>query len=211
MKRIYFVRHGITGGNETKSYQHLETPLSDKGREQARVIAERFSQIPFEVLISSTMERAHETARIIAEKTGHTVVSEGLFHETLRPSIVRGKPMADPEVLEALGVARSLWTEKEKRPSDEENFHDLKGRAIRAIEYLVSRKEERIVVVTHGTILKMIVAVMMNGEDLAPGTWEKLEQFFFTNNTGITVLEYDNEHHPKRWQLITWNDHAHIA
>lgn len=211
MKKIYFVRHGITEGNETNAYQKLDTPLSEKGRAQAAFLAERFSRIPFDALIASTMERAQETARAITQKTGHDVVSEALFHEILRPSIVRGKIQTDPEVLEVIKVADSFWKEEGKRHSDEENFHDLKNRAVRALDYLISRNEETMVVVTHGTILQMMIAVMMQGKDLRPDFWDEVDEFFFPQNTGITWVEYDNEYHPNRWQLITWNDHAHLG
>ena len=211
MKKIYFVRHGITGGNEINAYQKMDTPLSEKGRSQAKFLAERFSKITFDVLIASTMERTQETARIIAQKTGHDVIAEALFHEILRPSNVRGKVCTDPEVIETMKITKSYWRDEEKRHSDEENFYDLKNRAIKALDYLISRDEETVVVVTHGTILKMMVAVMMRGKNLQPDFWDEIDEFFFPENTGITWVEYDNKYHPKHWQLISWNDHAHLG
>jgi broad specificity phosphatase PhoE len=211
MKKIYFIRHGITGGNEINAYQQLDTPLSEKGRAQANFLAERFTKIPFDVLIASTMERAQETARAIAQKTGHEVIAEGLFHEILRPSVVRGKVQTDPEVKEVIKVADSYWKVEGKRHSDEENFYDLKKRAVKALEYLISRDEETMVVVTHGTILKMMLAVMVRGDTLEPDFWDEIEKFFFPQNTGITWVEYNNEYNPNHWQLITWNDHAHLG
>lgn len=211
MKRIYFIRHGITNGNEMSAYQKLNTPLSEKGRSQANFLAERFSKISFDVLIASNMERAQETAHIIAQKTGHDVVSEALFQEILRPSIVQGKARTEPEVIEVMKIVKSHWRDEGKRHSDEENFHDLKGRALKALDYIKSRDEETMVVVTHGVILKMMIAVMMQGKDLHPDFWDEINRFFFPENTGITWIEYDNEYHPKRWQLITWNDHAHLG
>ncbi len=212
MKKIYFVRHGITGGNEINAYQKLDTPLSEKGRAQAQFLAQRFSKIPFvEVIIASTMERAQETAIAIAEQTGHEVISEALFHEILRPSVVRGKVQTDPEVIEVIKVTDSYWKTEGKRHSDEENFYDLKDRAIKALDYLIAREEETMVVVTHGTILKMMLAVMMRGKNLKPDFWDEIDEFFFPQNTGITWVEHDNKYHPKRWQLITWNDHAHLG
>lgn len=211
MKRIYFVRHGMTGGNEINAYQKLDTPLSEKGHSQANFLAERFSKIPFDVLIASDMERAQETAQAIAKKTGHEVTTEALFQEILRPTIVRGKTKADPDVTEAMRVVKSYWKEEGKRHSDEENFFDLKNRALKAVDYLISRDEETIVVVTHGTILKMILGVMMRGKKLEPDFWDEIDAFFYPENTGITWVEYDNKHHPKHWQLISWNDHAHLG
>ena len=211
MKCVYFVRHGQTEGNKTNAYQLATIPLSESGKDQAAFLAERFTRIQFDVLIASTMERAQETARAIGNKTGHKVISEGLFHEILRPSAVRGKAWADPEVIEIMNVVKTNWRNKEDKHSDEENFHDLKQRAIAALDYLISRPEETIVVVTHGTILKMIIAAMMEGENLEPDFFKSVDEFFYPENTGITWCEYDNKFHPKKWQLITWNDHAHLG
>lgn len=211
MKRIYFVRHGMTGGNETNTYQQLDIPLSEKGRGQADFLAERLSKIPFDVLIASTMERAQETARAIARKTGHEVIPESLFQEILRPSVVRGRSQTDPEVVEIIKVADSFWKQEGKRHSDEENFYDLKARAVKALEYLIAREEETMVVVTHGTFLRMLIAVMMRGSVLKPDFWNEIDDFLYPQNTGITWVEYDNKYHPNRWHLVTWNDHAHLG
>lgn len=211
MKRVYFVRHGITEGNQSNAYQTFEIPLSRKGREQANFLAERFTKVQFDVLISSTMERALETANAIAEKTGHQVVSEDLFHECLRPSAVRGRLKDDADVMEITKILDSYWKSEDKKHSDEENFFDLKKRAIKALEYLKSREENVLAVVTHGAFLKMLLSVMMKGEELHPDFYDEVDRFFFPENTGITMVEYDNKYHPNRWQLITWNDQAHLG
>lgn len=210
-KTVYFVRHGITEGNENNLYQTLEIPLSESGRGQAQSLAERFSRIPFDVLIASPMERAQETARAISEKTNHAIVSEDLFHEILRPSVVRGQSATLPEVAEIIKMTDSYWGIEEKKHSDEENFFDLKLRASKALDYLLNRDEETIAVVTHGTFLKMLIAVMMEGEELNPEFFESIDRFFFPENTGITWVEYNRPFRPNRWQLITWNDHAHLG
>ena len=211
MKRVYFVRHGITGGNEAKAYQLHDISLSDKGRAQAEFLAQRFEKIPFDILIASDMERAQETARTIGSKTGHPVIVEPLFREIIRPSAVRGRVQTDPEVKEIMKLAHAYWTNQEVRHSDEENFYDLKDRAAKALEFLTSRLEETLVVVTHGTILRMMISLMMAEENVTPDFFSKVETFLYPHNTGITWCEYDNQYHPNRWQLITWNDHAHLG
>lgn len=211
MKRIYFVRHGMTEGNEAGAYQKLDIPLSEKGANQASFMAERFSKIKFDTLIASTMERAMETARAIGKKTDHVIIPEPLFWEVLKPTAVRGKLKTDPEVVKIMKAVNSYWTYETKRYSDEENFFDLKNRAVKALDYLISREEETMVVVTHGTFLRMMISVMMYGKDTQPDLFDKIVEFFYAENTGITWVEYDNKYHPKKWQLITWNDHAHLG
>lgn len=212
MKRIYFVRHGSTAGNESEAYQLATTPLSEKGRQQGEFLAERFTKIPFDAIIASDMERAHETARIIGSKTGHTALTTELFREVRRPSEVWGKPRNDPKVTEIMDKTyKNFYEGGTGHISDEENFYDVKERAIASLQYLTGRPEETLVVVTHGVILRMIFCVMLMGEDLSPNMFERVYGFMFPSNTGVSWCEYDNEFHPGTWQLITWNDHAHLG
>lgn len=211
MKTVYFVRHGETEGNRAQAWQKFDTSLSDTGREQANTLAERLAKIPFDALIASTMERAQETARIIGARTEHRVVAEALFHEILRPTAVRGKTRDDPEAAKIMDIVESNWRERGYKHSDEENFYDLKDRAVKALAYLASRPENTIVVVTHAGVLKMIIAAMIRGESVDPDFFEEIDTFLHANNTGITWCEYRDDSARGNWRLNTWNDHAHLG
>lgn len=211
MKRIYFVRHASTAGNEANAYQLSTIPLSEKGRGQAGALAKRLSKIPFDVLIASDMERAHETARIVGEQAGREVVAEPLFRELRRPSEVHGKSKTDPDVLAVMEQAAQVWEMEGGRYSDEENFHDFKNRALEALAYLRSRPEETLVVVTHGFFLKMLITAMLEGEAMKPEHWARMDDFMFPENTGVSWCEHGNVFHPGGWQLLTWNDHSHLV
>lgn len=211
MKRIYLVRHGSTAGNEAKAYQVASLPLSDKGREQAQSLAQRFERLPVDVVIASDMERAAETARHIGVQTNCEVISEPLFHEILRPTAVRGREHNNPEVLELMKEVFHNWANPDWKHSDEENFFDLKERAAQAITYLEQRPEEYIAVVTHGTIMRMLYCVMCFGNDFSPELFRKVDVFLAHANTGLTVCEYQGQWNPDGWKLITWNDHVHLG
>src|SRR5947209_11587796 len=65
-KHIYLVRHGqIEPGT---SVGNLGPRLSDKGRAQAELIAQRLSLLPISVIHHSTLLRAVETAEIITAR-----------------------------------------------------------------------------------------------------------------------------------------------
>lgn len=70
MKNIYFVRHGESEGNQARLYQSSETSLSEKGHSQAKLIADRFSNIEVEIIISSDYIRAKQTSQYISEVKG---------------------------------------------------------------------------------------------------------------------------------------------
>jgi 2,3-bisphosphoglycerate-dependent phosphoglycerate mutase len=211
MKTIYFVRHGATASNELpfgeRVFQLFETPLSELGVRQATLLAQRFKTIPAEVIITSEMERARQTAEIIAEASELPLISSPLFHEILRPSEIRGKSQLDPFAAEVFSKITEQFADSSKRFSDEENFFDLKARATHAITFLESRPEEHIGVVTHGAFLFAIITVMMSGTKSTPEEFLSLESFLYPSNTGITVCKFRRG----RWRLWTWNDDAHLG
>jgi glucosyl-3-phosphoglycerate phosphatase len=207
MKIVYFVRHGSTEGNETRAYQHLHTPLSELGRRQAACVARRFERIPVEIVMTSDMARAEETGRCIAERNRLPIVVDSLFQEILRPAIIRGKGRDDPEVLEIMRFLAENWTNAQVKHSDEENFLDLKTRALKALAHLAERLERTLLVVTHGTFLCMLICCMMAGEEVSPELFDRIHHFLVLKNTAISVCEYDHG----KWQLVSWNDHAHLG
>jgi broad specificity phosphatase PhoE len=207
MKKVYFVRHGITEGNETGAYQLATISLSKTGLRQAEFVAKRFKTIQVDIIVASDMTRASQTAEAIGKELGKPVNHSELFREISRPSVVRGKTKEDPEVSKIMEEVKARFHDETWHYSDEENFHDLKARAERCLEYIKSLKEENVLVVTHGFILRMMTAVMALGSKLTPEIYKKLDHFFITKNTGITLVEEENG----KYFLLTWNDHAHLG
>jgi broad specificity phosphatase PhoE len=61
--------------------------------------------------------------------------------------------------------------------------------------------------ITHGGIMVMIIAVMLHGKEMEVGDFLKLRKFMSADNASITLCKYMND---KTWKLITWNDCAHL-
>ena len=149
-KIVYFVRHGQSLDNASTVFQSPDSPLTEKGREQAQKIADRVARISFDALIVSPFKRARETADVITKVTGKEAQYSDLFRERTKPTSVNGKSYDDEE-------ASTLWKEWNKslytpgmRVADGENFDDIVLRADKALSFLKDRAEESIVVVTHG-------------------------------------------------------------
>jgi len=211
MKKIYFIRHGESEGNKGPVHQVPTCLLTEKGREQAAFIANRCAKFPIEVVISSALNRAKETAKIIVDKIGKPLEISDLFIERKGPTEQIGKLRNDPKVLAIGKTIKENFSIKGFRFSDEENFDDLKNRAIRALAFLRDRQEENILVVTHDFFMKTITAYAVFGEKL---TAYECEQFFRglrIENTGITILEFNDKEPEPLWQLWIWNDHSHLG
>lgn len=94
---------------------------------------------------------------------------------------------------------------EQKRPTV--NYHDLSKRAVKAVDYIESQTVENILVVSHGLFIRVMLGVMIFGDDLNSKVGQKLINSFHTHNSGITMLESIND----KWRLLTWNDYAHLG
>ena len=64
---LYLIRHGETDYNKERKIQgSCDIPLNEYGRELAKVTAEGLKDIPFDVIFTSPLCRARETAEWIA-------------------------------------------------------------------------------------------------------------------------------------------------
>lgn len=217
MKTIYIVRHGESEGNVAFVFQTKETPLTEKGKEQARFIAERVAKLPVEAVIASPALRTKETAAAIAERTGAKIEYSELFFERRTMSAVWGHRIDDPAVAD---LRRTLFRfdEPNLRHSDEENFEDLKARADAALAFLEQRPEKHLLVVSHGLFTRILVARVLLGSGMTGKECLQVTNSLRTRNTGLSVLQHT--HHPdglgpegpaSDWQLLVWNDHAHLG
>ncbi len=217
MKRtFYFVRHGQTVANAEGFTQGPNDPLNDTGLMQAKILARRAKNLPFEAIISSDYPRALVTAQTIQATTDKPLIVSALFREMRRPSAFWGKVVsADPKILEGYRHINEHFTEESWHHSDEENFFDIKNRAIEALDYLAARKEECLLVVTHGNFLRALLGIMMRGRNAyGPQDYRDIESTFEISNTSISVTALTPHWSTvtnETWMVISWNDCAHLA
>lgn len=64
--KLYITRHGQTDWNAKHIIQgRTDIPLNEEGRKQAQTTSEKLQDLPFDMIISSPLKRAYETASII--------------------------------------------------------------------------------------------------------------------------------------------------
>ena len=82
MTRVYMIRHGETDWNKAHRLQGWsDIPLNERGRAQAACAAKMMASVPLDVIYTSPLKRAVETAEIIRGKTAVPVISEKGFIE----------------------------------------------------------------------------------------------------------------------------------
>lgn len=208
MKIVYFVRHGESSENVRSSpvFEGGEATLTENGLLQAESIADRATRLAFQTIITSTMVRARDTARVIARRTGHAVEASDLFVERMAPSSFQGRRWDDARMEDDFRAwERTLHTAHE-RFEDAENFELIVGRGRSALSYLAAREEDALLVVTHGYFLRVLLGLVSLGDALSPRDLERLYRTVVTRNTGVSVFILDGT-----WRLLTWNDHSHLG
>jgi len=181
MKVIYFLRHGQTALNKRAVHQYPETRLSEYGREQARHASEYFKDIPLNLIVTSTLTRAKETADIV--RTHHPNVpyeQSDLFVELRRPHALWGTNWFSPRSLYVMGLLYLLAGKEGWHYSDEENLEEFHARGRRALEYLADKPEEHILAVTHrGFMANLASRMKHDGMDTTAqyrrALWKNLE------------------------------------
>ncbi len=210
-KIVYFVRHGESSGNISDTFQGTESVLTEQGKRQAVLIADRVANIEFETLLSSPLPRATQTAEAIAAATGKSIEYSDLLVERVKPISLIGKSKSDEGVpgLSEL-YERSLYTPG-LRAEDAENYDDLLVRADKVLEFLQERAEKSLVVVSHGYFLRFILARILLGDTLTGESFKIFQARIASQNTGITVIKYGKTWEGDAWRLWIYNDHAHLG
>lgn len=208
-KIIYFVRHGETVLNAKNIRQGAEGGLTELGREQALATANRFPKHKGrpQVIIASPYERTRETAEIIGEVLEMPVEYSDLLVERRNPSEIIGHDGDELEVRHIVDRIDKSFHEDDLRYSDEENFVDLKERARKLLYFITQRPEERIIMVTHGIFLKMVVSYMLYGEKLTASLYNTLSLYNPVNNASMAICSYKSHWLTKdEWKILVWND-----
>jgi len=80
--RIVLIRHGETAWNAERRLQgHLDIDLNREGERQARALAAALAGEHFDVLVSSDLARAAQTAKALGEDRGQPLYIDGRLRE----------------------------------------------------------------------------------------------------------------------------------
>jgi broad specificity phosphatase PhoE len=143
---ILLARHGETDWNRDGRFQgHADPPLNDRGREQARRLAETLDGEPLDALYASDLRRAAETAAIVGAKLGLEVSLEASLREI--------------DVGSWLGRTRE---EIGDEPWDGETYDHHRERVLQALRRIEElHPSGRVLVVSHGGSLRRVQEALL--------------------------------------------------
>ncbi|MRG61649.1 histidine phosphatase family protein [Agromyces sp. CFH 90414] len=182
---LYLVRHG-----EQLDAEHglPDGPLSPRGRRQAEALAERLGGIPFDAAWHSPLQRASETAQIIAAKMP---ALEPQPSALLFDCIPSGPAAETPSAYDPFFGS---VTEAEIEAGSAQM-------ADAVAEFLRSHREDRHeLLITHNFVIGWFVREVLGAPDWR---WVSINQA----NCGLTVL---TQKPGRPWSLVVHNDLAHL-
>ncbi|MCR5792739.1 MAG: Maf family nucleotide pyrophosphatase [Lachnospiraceae bacterium] len=206
MITFYLIRHG----RQNSSDCNVNVPLSEEGREQARLLGKRMAKYPIDALYSSDLIRAVETADIAYEQMQTIRNGLDLKHQ-IDPDFqeldfgdLTGQPDAvSAEFLGHYWDTHQIYEEDMQFPNGE-NSYQVAERVERAILRIVKKGTTRHnMIVMHGMALRCYLA-----HKFATDAKRRVDFGRHLENTSITKVLYDEE--SDRWFLESFNDCAHL-
>jgi broad specificity phosphatase PhoE len=201
--QITFLRHGESTGNAENRLQGLsDFPLSEPGRAQARALAVRWQaeERTFDIVISSPLSRASETAQIISTALQLPPLEfEPLWVERdmgTRSGMTMDEIHArftDPDFVNPYDSVDELG----------ESDWALYLRGGQALHKILQRSPARYLVVTHGAILNMTLYAILG---IAPQPNFQGPRFRLENTAFASFRYYPDAH---RWRVDVIGDRSH--
>ncbi|WP_264844131.1 histidine phosphatase family protein [Caldinitratiruptor microaerophilus] len=195
-------RHGETEWNRDGRWQgQSDVALSALGLAQARALGQRLAPEPVAAIYSSDLIRARATADAIARALARPAPVH-LDRRLREVDVGRIAGLTRREVAEAFP---EFWAALKDHPVDTrfpggETFRELEARVLEAVQEIAARHpDETVVVVTHGGVIRSVVAWVLG---LDPERRGRL----LLDNCGLTVIEWS-----ERPRLRTLNETGFLA
>ncbi len=161
--KIYLIRHGETDLNKHKCLQgQSDFQLNDYGRKLAEITGEALREVPFDLVFSSPLSRAYETAMLVLRDRTIPVIKDTRIQE-ISFGEFEGKSyhpehyeLSDPDFVNFF-----IAPEAYKTPKNGENFASVikrTGEFWTEITTNPDYQDKTILVSTHGCALKAILA-----------------------------------------------------
>ena len=190
---ILLIRHGETALNAERIIQYPDTPLNERGLQQAEHLGRHLATRSIELVLSSDYLRARMTAEQLISHSGAplqmtTELRERNFGD------VRGTPYAEFGDID-------IFADDYEPPAGESRytFHARVDRAWEEVLSIAEPLDGDLAVVTHGLVLSSLIDRVLDVSAHLP------ESDLVVANTSVTIVEPE---HP--WRVIKLASIEHL-
>lgn len=190
---LVLLRHGQTEWNVTHRIQgSVDIPLNDLGMEQARAAGEALASASLDAIVSSQLERAIATARLVNGAHG---VPHSIDERLAERAHGRFEGLTVQEIIDEIGAEQV--DDFFQHSPELESWHSVAERVLRALnEAAVANEGRTTLIVSHGGAIKAAVAAIRGVHHRSlPGL----------HNCSFTRLAFDGT-----WTISDYNDIRHL-
>jgi len=179
---LCFVRHGETEWNNQRRIQGtINNPLNENGRKQAVSVGTYFKTHDpnWDLIASSSLDRAYETAQIIAQKIGYN-------KEIIKTPLLREREFGKAE---GEGISKEIFDRIiADEIEDMEKNVDLQNRVYNFVKEIAKKyKGKRILLVTHSHVIKGLLTKLDNKYSFHDEMVNSALNYFTVKNDEISI------------------------
>lgn len=203
--RLYLIRHGQSAGNaEGRFGGHSPTPLSDLGKEQAKITAQYLSKERIDAIYSSDLIRAVNTAEPLAELLDLPIIKTSAFRER-KVGVLEGLTFDESKAQYPKDYYALVNRNIQHVITGGESYRQLLRRATGVLrEILQIHRGERVAIFSHtGTICFLtlhLIGAIHRKTQTTP--------WLVTSNCGVNRFEIRGR---KNIRVMAINDTRHLS
>lgn len=200
MIRLFLVRHGETFWNKERRAQGIkDIKLTEQGKTQGVFLAEKLKNEDIDLIYSSDLSRAYETAKILGDKLDKSVhVLSGIREMNFG----KWEGLTIDEIQAKYQNIYAVWgkTPHMAQVPGAETLIQVQERAMKAVYNIINKNPNKnIVLVSHGVAIKVIIFGLL---DLDLSNYTKIRQ----DNTAINIIDVKCDQNV----LVQLNDTCHL-
>ncbi len=198
MKRLILIRPGETSWNRFGRWQGwVNVPLNEHGRQQARRLARHIRSIGVNMLYSSDLRRAAETAAILAESLGFAPIYDARLRER---HIGNWQGLTMDEIVDWYPEEYQAFLKNVDgfQVPGGESRAEVRARALAALDDIQGRGGSTVAVVSHTTAIHILLAKLLDDESMFS---------LPLSNMSVTTIAQNAD---GQWKMIAANDVLHL-
>lgn len=187
MTTLLLIRHGYSKANQLNLFLgHGNVDLTEKGRFQAQKTAQFLSNTHIDVIYSSDLDRAVQTAEYTAKIKNLPIIKEVGLREI---NAGEWDFMSFEQIRKTYEKEFNTWcndVEKVRCPNGE-SFLELQDRVFKAIEKIaINNPDKTVAIFSHATSIRSFSAKIENVTGLA------VTDYPYPSNASVTTVTYKN-------------------
>lgn len=181
---LYIIRHGETAWNAVRKIQGaVDIPLNENGIKLAKITGERLKDVPFDVAISSPLQRAYKTAELVLGGRNIPIETDKRIQE-ISFGELEGAQVSNVDPLHPFyNFFADAYHYVPARNG--ESIHDVCERAGKFYQELIHRpdlQDKTVLIATHGCVLRALLQPV----------YEDISDFWqggVCPNCGVNIIE----------------------